>query len=71
MAILTFDELSDLSEHFDSPIFEDTLDQTLLVEDKMNHKWLRYRWSHGKREIQYLEDLEGELPLVVQVYPSY
>ena len=72
MAILTFDTLSDISEHFNGPVFEDTLDQTLLVKDELNHRWLRYRWSHGKREIQFLEDIESDdMPIMLQIYPKF
>ena len=70
MAILTFDSLRDLSENFDSPVFEDTLDNSLLVQDTMNNVWHRYHWSHGRREINFLETISGgELPIMLQTYP--
>ena len=70
MAIQTFDSLYDLSEHFDSPVFEDITDDSLLVHEQMQSIWHRYRWTHGKREIRYQETFSGELPIMVQIYPK-
>ena len=70
MAILTFDSLRDLSEHFDSPVFQDLLDDSLLVQETMSNVWHRYHWSHGHREINFLETISGsDLPILIQAYP--
>ena len=71
MAIKTFDDLQSLSEHFDHPVFKDTLDDTLIVYEQMVNTWHRYRWTPGHREIKFVESMSGELPIMVQVYPDY
>lgn len=70
MAIKTFDSLRSLSEHFNSPVFRDISNDTLLVEDVPNHQWHRYEWSHGKRELTFRETFSGELPIITQIYPA-
>ena len=70
MPIKTFDDLASLAEHFVSHVFRDIANDTLLVQDQMNNTWHRYRWTHGRREIKFLETVGGELPIMVQVYPT-
>ena len=71
MAIKTFDTLQDLGEHFDSEIYRDIMNDSLLVQDVTNNIWYRYSWTPGKREIKFRETLlGGELPIMVQVYPQ-
>jgi len=70
MAIKTFDSLADLSEYFDSNVFRDIMDDSLLVQDEMNNVWHRYAWTHGQREIKFRGTLTGELPIMVQIYPG-
>jgi len=70
MTIKTFDSLADLSEYFDSNVFRDIMDDSLLVQDEMNNVWHRYAWTHGQREIKFRETLAGELPIMVQIYPG-
>lgn len=71
MIIKTFDDLASLSERYDSIVFQDINDDTLLVQDRVNNTWYRYRWARGRREINFLEELSGsELPLMTQVYPT-
>lgn len=66
----TFDDLFSIYERFDAPVYQDTSNDTLLVYDTTHFVWYRYRWTHGKREIKYLETLESELPIMVQIYPA-
>lgn len=66
----TFDDVPAIYEHFGSPIYRDMADDTLLVHDDVHFIWYRYKWTHGKREIKFLESVEGELPIMVQVYPT-
>jgi len=70
MAIKTFDSVRSLSEHFDSPVFRDITNDTLLVEDVTHSRWHRYEWTHGQRELTYRESFSGELPIVTQIYPA-
>ncbi len=69
MPIKTFDSLQALAEWYDSEVFRDTLDDSLLVHNATEHVWYRYQWSPGHREIAFVDEHSGELPLVVQVYP--
>lgn len=69
LPIKTFDTLRDLSEHFDSEVFRDMNDDSLLVQDRAESRWYRYAWTPGEREINFIEVNEGALPIVVQVYP--
>lgn len=70
MAIKTFDTLKDLADHFDSEVYRDTLNDSLLVQDITNNVWHRYTWTPGKREIKFRETLlGGELPIMLQVWP--
>ena len=70
MAIKTFDTLAELSKRYNSPVFRDTENDSLIVQDVIHNVWHRYAWTQGKREIKYRETLRGEeLPIMVQVYP--
>jgi hypothetical protein len=71
MKIKSFDSLQTLSERFDSEVFRDISDGSLYVFDKMSNSWHCYRWTSGQREIMYVNQLEGELPIVTQVYPEF
>lgn len=71
MAIKTFHSLKALADHFDGPVYRDTLNDSLLVQDELNNVWHRYAWTQGQREIKFRATLlGGELPLLVQVYPA-
>ncbi len=69
MVIKTFDSIEALAQRFDSEVFQDISDETLYVYRRADNAWYRYRWTSGRREIRFLEQCTGELPLVVQVYP--
>ena len=70
MAIKTFDTISELSRRYNGPVFRDTANDSLIVQDIINNNWHRYVWTHGKRETKYRETLRGEeVPIMVQVYP--
>lgn len=70
MAVLSFHSLKALAEQFDGVVYEDSLDNSLLVHDVLNSRWHRYAWTHGRREIKFVETLTGDLPIVVQIYPA-
>lgn len=70
MAPKTFDDVPAIYERFQSPVYRDMADDSLLVYDGTHFLWYRYRWTHGRREIKYVESLEGELPIMVQIYPA-
>ena len=67
--IKTFDSVAQLGETFESEVFQDVTDESLFVYRKSDNYWYRYRWTSGKREIRFVEQINGELPIVVQVYP--
>jgi hypothetical protein len=69
MPIKTFDNIQALSEWYDAEVFRAIGDDTLFVQDKREHRWYRYRWTRGKREVKFVETCEGALPLVMQIYP--
>lgn len=70
MAVQSFHSLKALAEHFDGVVYKDTRNDTLLVHEVLNNSWHRYAWTHGKREIKFVESMAGsELPLLLQVYP--
>lgn len=64
MAIFTFDTLADLYNHFNSVVYQD------IQDDVVNNVWHRYSWTHGQREICYRETVDGDLPIIVQIYPE-
>ena len=71
MAVQSFHSLQALAEHFDGVVYKDTVDDSLLVHELINNNWHRYTWTHGKREIKFVETLAGnELPILLQVYPK-
>ncbi len=70
MAVRSFHSLKALATHFDGHVYGDSLDDSLLVNDVLNSCWHRYAWTHGKREIKFVETITGELPLIVQIYPA-
>lgn len=67
--IKTFDSVELLGERFESEVFQDVSDDSLFVYRRADNTWYRYRWTSGKREIRFVEETSGELPIVVQVYP--
>ncbi|MEZ4633589.1 MAG: hypothetical protein R2873_24355 [Caldilineaceae bacterium] len=69
MPIKTFEDVQALSEWYDNLVFRSISDDTLFVQDTREHRWYRYRWTRGKREVKFVEVYEGVLPLVTQVYP--
>ncbi len=70
MAVLSFHSLHALANRFDGIVYEDSLDNSLLVNDVLNSCWHRYAWTHGKREIKFVETITGDLPIIVQIYPT-
>lgn len=70
MVIKAFDTLEALSKRFGSEVFEDITDKTLYVYHRTENAWVRYRWTPGRREIRYVEEVKGELPIIIQVYPE-
>ena len=71
MAVQSFHSLQALAEHYDDVVYQDTVDDSLLVHELMNNDWHRYAWTHGKREIKFVETLSGnDLPILLQVYPA-
>jgi hypothetical protein len=69
MVIKAFDSVESLGKRFDSEVFQDISDETLYVYHRADNAWYRYRWTSGRREIRFVEQNAGELPIVVQVYP--
>jgi hypothetical protein len=67
--IKAFDSIDALGERFESEVFQDVSDESLYVYSRADNAWYRYRWTSGRREIRFVEQLTGELPIVVQVYP--
>lgn len=67
--IKAFDSIEALGERFESEVFQDVSDESLYVYWRANNTWYRYRWTSGQREIRFVEEMSGELPIVVQVYP--
>jgi hypothetical protein len=70
MAIKTFESVEALGEWFGSEVFRAVADDTLFVYDKRDNRWVRYAWTRGQREIQFVEEYTGALPIVTQVYPE-
>ena len=71
MAIKGFDSLQSLSEWYDGEVFQDISSDQLYVYDRDHNRWLHYKWSSGRREIMFVQQVSGDLPLVTQVYPQY
>lgn len=70
MAVQSFHSLKALAAHFDDVVYKDTRNDSLLVHEVLNNQWHRYMWTHGKREIKFVETLNGsDLPILLQVYP--
>ncbi len=69
MPIKSFDSLAELGDYFDSEVFRSIDDDTLFVFDNRQYHWLRYRWSQGRRELRFVEEVAGGLPIVTQAYP--
>lgn len=69
MPIKTFDSVADLGDYYSSEVFRSMDDDTLIVYDNRQYRWLRYRWSQGRREVRFVEELSGGLPIVTQIYP--
>ena len=69
MPIKTFDSIAVLSEYYSSEVFRCIDDDTLFVFDNRQYRWLRYRWSQGKREVRFVEEVSDGLPIVTQIYP--
>ena len=71
MAIKGFDSLQSLSEWYDGEVFQDISSDQLYVYDRSHNRWLHYKWSSGRREIMFVQQVSGDLPLVTHVYPHY
>jgi len=69
LAIKTFDSLAALGDYCGGEVFRSMDDDTLFVFDSRQYRWLRYRWSQGRRELRFVEEVLGGLPIVTQVYP--
>ncbi len=69
MPIKTFDSVAQLGRAFDSEVFRSINDDTLFVYDTREHSWYRYRWTRGQREVKFVEQHAGALPIVTQIYP--
>lgn len=69
MPIKTFDSIADLGDYYCSEVFRSMDDDTLFVFDSRHHRWLRYRWSQGRREVRFVEVTTDGLPIVTQAYP--
>lgn len=69
MVIKTFDSVAMLGQRFDSEVFQDISDESLFVFRRADNTWYRYKWTSGKREIRFVEEIGGELPIVIQIYP--
>ena len=67
--IKTFDSVDILGDSLQSELFQDITDESLFVYRKLDNAWYRYQWTSGKREIRFAEEISGELPIVVQIYP--
>ena len=67
--IKTFDSVAMLGDQYESEVFRDISDESLFVYSRVNNAWYRYRWTSGNREVRFVEEIDGELPIVVQVYP--
>lgn len=67
--VKTFHSVQALGEWYNNEVFRAIHDDSLLVRDDRAHCWYRYRWSRGQREVKFVARHEGELPIVVQVYP--
>ncbi len=70
MAIKTFPSLAGLAARFDGTVFQSIDGDALLVHDRMRSTWYAYRWTKGQREIVFVRQVEGELPIMVQIYPA-
>lgn len=70
MVIKSFDSVKALGDRFGSEVFRDISTDLLFVYDKGHNTWYRYRWTPGKREITFDGEIQGELPLVTQIYPA-
>lgn len=67
--IRTFDSVAHLGERFGGEVFKDISGEALYVYHKSDNAWYHYRWVPGRREIVLVGQVNGELPLVAQVYP--
>lgn len=70
MAIHTFDTLASLSEWYQSEVFQEISAERLYVHNRRENHWYCYKWASGRREIMFVEEVGGDLPLVMQVYPE-
>ncbi len=70
MPVQSFESEEALAQWFDSEVFRAVGEETLFVHDKTQNQWFRYQWTRGNREIKFVGEHQGELPLVTQVYPE-
>ena len=71
MIIKAFDSLGSLGDWYESEVFQELSTEMLYVHDRKHNRWCRYRWTSGRREIMFVDEVSGDLPLVTQVYPPY
>ena len=71
MIVKSFDSLESLGDWYDSEVFQDISSEELYVHDRRHNRWCSYRWTSGRREIMFVDEVSGDLPLVMQVYPTF
>ena len=51
-------------------VFQEISAERLYVHNRRENHWYCYKWASGRREIMFVEEVGGDLPLVMQVYPE-
>lgn len=69
MHVKGFDSVTALGKYYGGEVFRSIADDRLFVYNSRQNVWLCYRWTRGKREVRFVGEHPGELPLVAQVYP--
>ena len=69
MIVKSFDSLTSFGEWYEAEVFQDISSDLLYVHDRRHNRWCSYRWTSGQREIVFVEEMDGDLPLVMQVFP--